>query len=149
MNNLYNEEDVTSILERVKNLSPNNTKQWGKMNIAQMLAHLNESLETALGLNFPKRMFIGKIIGGIFKKKALNEKPLDRNSPTDKNYIFTDKREFEKEKAKSIVLIKTFYENGSAKCTTHPHSFFGKMTANEWSVLQWKHFDHHLRQFDA
>jgi hypothetical protein len=147
MNNLYNQLDVTEIIERINNLTVNAQRQWGKMNVAQMLAHVNVSIETAVGLNFPKRMFIGRLIGGFMKSKVLNEKPMDKNSPTDKYYVFTDSREFEKEKEKCIALIKIFYEAGPQKCTTHPHSFFGKFTPQEWAILQWKHFDHHLRQF--
>ncbi|WP_366182633.1 DUF1569 domain-containing protein [Flavobacterium ovatum] len=149
MNNLYNQNDVKGILKRLENLQPNLERQWGKMYIAQMLAHTNISLETALGQNSPKRMFIGRIIGGFLKKKFLNDKPMDINSPTDKNYVFTDKKEFEKEKSKAIQSVKQFYENGAEKCTKYPHSFFGNFTAEEWAVLQWKHFDHHLRQFGA
>ena len=149
MNNLYNQTDFNGILKRLDNLQPNAVRQWGKMDVAQMLAHVNISLETAMGLNFPKRMFIGKIIGGFLKKKYLNDKPMDKNSPTDKNYVFTDKKEFEKEKAKAIQLVGQFYENGPGKCTKHPHSFFGSFTPEEWAILQWKHFDHHLRQFGA
>ena len=29
------------------------------------------------------------------------------------------------------------------------HPFFGAMTSEEWSVLMYKHLDHHLRQFGA
>lgn len=147
MNNLYNQEDVNGILKRLENLQLNSKRQWGKMDIAQMLAHLNISLETAMGLNFPKRMFIGRIIGKLVKKKFLNEKPMDKNSPTDKSYVFTDEKEFEKEKTKALQNVKAFFENGPKKCTKHPHSFFGHLTSEEWAVLQWKHFDHHLRQF--
>lgn len=149
MNNLYSEIDVNGIIKRLENLQSNAERQWGKMDVTQMLAHVNISLETAMGLNFPKRMFIGRIIGGFLKKKFLNEKPMDKNSPTDKNYIFTDKKEFEKEKNKAIQLVGQFYEGGPEKCTKHPHSFFGNFTAEEWAILQWKHFDHHLRQFGA
>lgn len=149
MNNLYSKSDVDSILARLQKLSPSSEKKWGKMNVAQMLAHLNVSLETALGLNFPKRLFIGRIIGRMLKSKYLNEKPMDKNAPTDKKYVFSDSREFEKEKEKAIRLVNTFYENGPEKCTIHPHSFFGKMSPEEWATLQWKHFDHHLRQFNS
>ena len=45
--------------------------------------------------------------------------------------------------------IARFAEAGPAGCTTHPHSFFGRMTPNEWAVLMYKHVDHHLRQFGA
>ena len=149
MNNLYNQTDVEEILNRLENLTPDIQRQWGKMNIGQMLAHVNASLETAMGRNFPKRMFIGRIIGGFMKQKFLNEQPMTKNSPTDKNYVFTDTCDFEKEKTKAIELVKIFYNDGPSKCTTHPHSFFGKFTPKEWAILQWKHFDHHLRQFGA
>lgn len=36
---------------------------------------------------------------------------------------------------------------GPRACTTHPHPFFGPLTPNEWAVQQYKHLDHHLRQF--
>jgi len=149
MNNLYSQKDVEGILERLENLTPNAQRQWGKMNVGQMLAHVNISLETAMGRNFPKRMFVGRIIGGFMKQTFLNDKPMTKNSPTDKNYIFTDIRNFDQEKAKAIELVKTFHNDGPNKCSKHPHSFFGKFTPEEWAILQWKHFDHHLRQFGA
>ena len=31
----------------------------------------------------------------------------------------------------------------------NPHSFFGRLTPEEWAVLMYKHVDHHLRQFGA
>ncbi|WP_410479057.1 DUF1569 domain-containing protein [Pedobacter psychrodurus] len=34
-----------------------------------------------------------------------------------------------------------------AKCTRYPQAFFGPLTPEEWALMQWKHFDHHLRQF--
>jgi hypothetical protein len=147
MNNLYSQTDVDGILNRIEKLSPNAERHWGKMNAAQMLAHLNISLETAMGRNFPKRMFVGKIIGGFLKKKILNENPIQKNAPTDKVYEFTDVRNFEEEKTKTLELVKTFYRDGPEKCAKYPHPFFGKFTPEEWAILQWKHFDHHLRQF--
>ncbi|TKC05819.1 DUF1569 domain-containing protein [Pedobacter frigoris] len=147
MNSLYNQEDVKEILKRIEKLTPNAQRQWGKMNVSQMLAHLNISLETPLGINFPKRAFLGRIIGGIVKIGHLSKKPLPKNAPTDPNYIIRDNPNFEKEKSRAIELINIFYENGASKCSRHPHSFFGKLTPQQWSVLQWKHFDHHLRQF--
>ncbi|OYU96626.1 MAG: hypothetical protein CFE21_08665 [Bacteroidetes bacterium B1(2017)] len=149
MKNLFNQTDVSEILARLDSLSPSLQNQWGKMNVGQMLAHLNAALETAMGLNAPKRLFIGRILGPLVKPTYLSEKPFGRNSPTDKFYLFTDAREFEKEKAKTIKLVKQFQEGGADKCTTSPHSFFGKLTPNEWAISQWKHFDHHLRQFNC
>ena len=71
MKNLYNEADKNEILNRLEDLKVDAVRQWGKMNIVQMLAHLNVSLETPLGKNFPKRAFIGRLIGKLVKKKKL------------------------------------------------------------------------------
>lgn len=114
-----------------------------------MLAHCTVSLETAMGRNFPQRVFIGRILGPFLKAGIVSEKPMPKNAPTDKSYIVTDDRDFEKEKTKVIELIKTFSTGGPAKCTTHPQAFFGRMTPEEYAIMQWKHFDHHLRQFGA
>lgn len=147
MNNLFNPTDVSEILERIEKLTPDSQRQWGKMNAAQMLAHCNKSVETAMGQNFMKRLFIGRIIGTLLKTKVVGAKPFGKNSPTDKSYIFPDNCNFEEEKSKATVSIRKFSEGGPSKCTTYPHPFFGKFTPEEWAVFQWKHLDHHLRQF--
>ena len=147
MNNLYKQTDVSEILNRIEKLSPNSQRQWGKMDAAQMLSHCNVSMETALGLNSISRLLIGRIIGSFMRTKVLGEKPFSKNSPTDKSYIFNGIRNFAEEKAKTIDSVKKFFEGGPAKCTAHPHPFFGKFTPEQWAVFQWKHLDHHLRQF--
>ncbi|QIH37298.1 DUF1569 domain-containing protein [Flavobacterium sp. Sr18] len=145
MNNLYNQTDFNGILKRLDNLQPNAVRQWGKMDVAQMLAHLNAFLETALNLDPQKRMLIGRILGGLFKTRYVSEKQFSKNRPTGKNYIFTDLQNFEKEKSKALQLVRQFYESGPTKCTGLPHPFFGYLTPNAWAIAQWKHFDHHLR----
>jgi len=147
MNTLFNKSDVSAILERIEKLTPGSQRQWGKMNAAQMLAHCNKSVETAMGLNSMKPLFIGKIIGVFMKSKVIGEKPFGKNSPTDKSYIFPVNCEFEQEKSKATASISKFHEGGASQCTTDPHPFFGKFTPEEWAVFQWKHLDHHLRQF--
>ncbi len=147
MNNLFNQPDVSQILQRIDKLTAGSQRQWGKMNAAQMLAHCNVSLETAMGGNFIKRLFIGRIIGTLLKPMVLGAKPFRKNSPTDKSYIFKDDRNFEEERSKTKASVTKFFEGGSSGCTTHPHPFFGRFTPEEWAVFQWKHLDHHLRQF--
>lgn len=147
MHNLYNQSDVAGILKRIEKLTPETDRQWGKMDAAQMLAHCSKILETAMGRNVPKRMFIGRIFGPLVKPFVLNNKPMPKNLPTNKAYIVSDNHEFEKEQAKAIELVETFYENGPDGCTKNPNFFFGKLTPEEWAILQWKHWDHHLRQF--
>jgi hypothetical protein len=92
-------------------------------------------------------MFIGRILSPFIKSILTNEKPFQKNTPTDRTFVYTDQRNFDQEKVKLQNIIKEFAEGGKDKCTTHPHSFFGKLTPNEWGVGMYKHLDHHLRQF--
>lgn len=148
MNNLFNPSDTSEILTRLEKLKPGAQRHWGKMNANQMLAHCNVSLETAMGLNSPQKLnAFTRFIGKMLKAKFFGDQPFTKNSQTDKSYIITGNPDFEKEKEKVIQQIVGFSKGGPAKCTTHTHVFFGPLTPEEWSIMQWKHFDHHLRQF--
>jgi hypothetical protein len=72
-----------------------------------------------------------------------------RNSPTSKELVIKDVRDFETERKRLSTLISRFAAVGPAGCTAHPHAFFGSLTPDEWAVLMYKHLDHHLRQFGA
>jgi hypothetical protein len=72
-----------------------------------------------------------------------------RNTPTVPGLVVADERALDAERERLRGLIDRFVAAGPAGCTTHPHSFFGRLTPQEWSVLMYKHLDHHLRQFGA
>ena len=147
MRSLYEPAAVSEILDRIGKLHSQSERQWGKMNTAQMLAHCTIALEVASAKTFPPRMFIGYILGPVFKPVFTNEKPFGKNSPTAPSFMVADERDFNFEKGQLIALISEFYAAGEQKCTTHPHVFFGKLTPQQWGIGMYKHLDHHLRQF--
>src|SRR5260370_5236237 len=150
MKNLFEAERAREIKERIAKLSPQSRRQWGNMNPAQAVAHCAAGLEWALGDSIPPRMFIGRIIGGIIKPMVLgNDEPMRRNSPTAKDLVVQDQRDLVKERELLCAMIDRFAAGGPSRCTTHAHSFFGRLTPEEWAVLMYKHLDHHLRQFGA
>ena len=105
-------------------------------------------MELALGDRIPPRMLVGRIIGRMVKPMALgNDEPMRRNSPTVKGLVVQDERDLGTERTRLCGLIDRFAAAGPAGCTTHPHSFFGRLTPDEWAILMYKHLDHHLRQF--
>ena len=147
MHHLYNKTDTELIIKRLEKIKPNSKRQWGTMSVTQMLVHLNLSLEPAMGLKFPKRKVLGRVLSPILKRIYLSDKPMVKNSPTNDTYIASGDYDFEKAKKEAIEMLVKFYENGPDKCTTHPHPYLGKLTPKQWAVLKWKHYDHHLRQF--
>jgi hypothetical protein len=147
MKSLYQPDLVQQVKERLGRLKPDSARRWGKMTPAQAVAHCAISLEMAVGENKPPRVFAGRIIGRFIKPLALKEnKPLQKNSPTAPSLVVKDDRDLNKERARLNALIERFAVDRS-RCTDHPHAFFGSMTPDEWSVLMYKHLDHHLTQF--
>lgn len=150
MKNLFDPAAVAEVKQRLTGLRPESPRQWGTMNAAQAVAHCCVGLEMGVGEIRPKRALIGRLLGRIIKPLALgNEKPMRRNTPTVPQMVVSDARELDAERQRLIALIDRFAAGGPAGCTTHPHSFFGPLTPQEWAVLMYKHLDHHLRQFGA
>ncbi len=150
MKNLYEATTVEEVKERIARLGPDSQRLWGKMNAAQAVAHCAAGLEWAVGDTVPPRMFVGRIIGWMVKPMVLrNEEPMRRNSPTAKSLVVGDERDLRTEQGRLSGLIDRFAAAGPEGCTKHPHSFFGRLTPEEWATLMYKHLDHHLRQFGA
>ena len=148
MRNLFDVARVEEVKQRIARLRPDSERQWGTMNASQMVEPCSRGLELALGDRLPPRLFFGTIVGWLIKPLALgNDKPMRRNSPTVEGLLVEDERDLGKEQERLRELIDRFVASGPAGCTNHPHSFFGRLTPEEWAILMYKHLDHHLRQF--
>jgi hypothetical protein len=149
MKNLFQPEAVDEVMARIDTLQPATQRLWGKMDVAQMMAHCSAALDMAAGRLNPPRIFIGRVLGPLFKPIYTNEKPFSQNNPTDPQLVVSDQRDFLREQEQLKVKIRQFRDGGEARCTRHPHPFFGALTPQAWSRGMYKHLDHHLRQFGA
>ena len=149
MKNLFDATVANQVKTRLGKLEPQSERRWGKMTAAQMLAHCSVSMQWAAVEVVPEKGALpARLMGRLVKPMVLrNEGPLRKNSPTAKSLIVADERDFAKERERLSGLIDKFAVGGAAGCTKNPHSFFGRMTPEEWAILMYKHLDHHLRQF--
>jgi hypothetical protein len=147
MKSLFDPTAYAEISQRLDKLHPETQRQWGKMDVAQMMAHCVETLEVATGNKKLKRMPIGYALGWLVKKSYVSEKPFGKSTPTAPSFMVADAREFEHEKSRLKKILKQFHDGGEASATKHPHAFFGTLTPKQWGETQYKHLDHHLRQF--
>ena len=84
MKNLFEPETVDEVIARIDKLQAASQRQWGKMDVAQMMAHCSITMEIASGkLNLP-RVFVGRLIAPFLKSIYTNEKPFAKNGPTGK-----------------------------------------------------------------
>lgn len=143
--NLFEPAVKEEIIERINKLTPQTKPLWGKMNVSQMLAHIQMPIRIAYGTHQPKGSFLLRMLGPLFKSKLWDEKPYKRSLPTDPTFIMTgSEREFEKEKSAVLELLNKF-SNETIIGERHP--VFGKFSKENWSKATWKHLDHHLKQF--
>jgi hypothetical protein len=148
LKNLFDAALANQIKQRIDTLRIDSERQWGKMSVAQTIAHCASGLEMGLGEIRPRRVLVGRLIGPVIKPKVVgNDEPFRRNSPTARELVILGERDLDAERVRLCSLIDRFVSGGTAACTTHPHPFFGRMTPAEWAVLMYKHLDHHLHQF--
>ena len=143
--NLFDTSVKQDIIARINKLTPQSSALWGKMNVAQMLAHLQMPIGVADGTHQLKRTLFGRIVGPMVKSIIYNEKAFKRHLPTDPSFVMiSNEKDFEKEKQKLLEKVRGFSE---ASIVNETHTFFGKLTKEQWSKGTWKHLDHHLQQF--
>jgi hypothetical protein len=147
---LFRPAAAAEIKARIVRLRPESERQWGRMDVAQALAHCAIAFDMAMGRINPPRVLIGRVIGPVAKRSLItNGKPMVRNARTEARLVVEGERDFWAERATLLETIDRFVAAGPNGCTTHPHFFMGPMTPEEWAALMYQHLDHHLRQFGA
>lgn len=143
--NLFDSTVKQEIIDRINKLTSQSQRQWGKMDAAQMMAHVQVPIGVAFGTTTVKGNWLMKLILPLFKKNLYDEKPWKQGLPTDKTFIMTGQsKDFEKEKTALLDMVSHFSE---ATMINEKHPVFGKLTKEQWSKATWKHLDHHLKQF--
>ena len=147
MKSLFDQEAFNEIKNRLSDLTSDAERQWGKMTVDQMVHHcqgpLNiilEKVDYGLKPNWFVKTF--------FKKSLYNDKPWKTGLPTAPAFKESQQWNFKDEKSKLEALID---ELGNQRERSHwnPHPMFGEFTKQQWGQMQYKHLDHHLRQFNA
>ena len=146
MHSLFEPATAVEIISRIEKLQPTSQAQWGKMNVAQMLAHCSGPLQAYFAEKKAKRDLMGLLFGKIAFKQLISNKPWRRGLPTAREFKITGSRDFEEEKNKLLNSVNRFSAEGYT-ITSFVHPFFGKLSSQEYALFNYKHLDHHLQQF--
>jgi hypothetical protein len=68
MKSLFDIEAVEEVISRVDKLGPSTARQWGKMDVAQMMAHCSAGFDMASGRLVRPRPLIGRLIGPFLNR---------------------------------------------------------------------------------
>ena len=146
MASLFCSQHREQIIKRLESLTPESQRQWGEMNVNQMICHLQDVFYYTCGerkADFQSTAF-SNFIGRFFVLYAPMAWP--RGKIKGPKEAFTSKPdEFEKDREKLISYIYKF--NASAVPENLKHPILGVLSTKQWGVFQYKHCDHHLKQF--
>ncbi len=148
MKNVFDGVVVLELVERINKLTPASPAKWGKMNVAQMLAHCCVTYEMIFDDKHPKPSGFVKFMLKLFvKSTVVGEKPYKNNSRTAPAFVIADERVFETEKARLIGFIQRVQVLGDSYFDNKESHSFGKLSIKEWNIMFYKHLDYHLNQF--
>lgn len=145
MKSLLQAETRKEFYQRLEQLKADRHPKWGRMNCEQMLAHLSDSLRMALGelavkpKPSPLKYF-------PLKQLTIYWLPWPKGVPTAPELIARQADNWQKELVTIQELLDRFGKAENRKDWPE-HPAFGKLSAQDWGVLQYRHLDHHFRQF--
>ena len=145
MAQLHDPRDRAEIVRRLRTLRSDSDRRWGKMSVTQMLWHVNEAMEGALGRIQAEPMKV-PLPRPLLKWLVLNA-PWGKGAPTLKRWIpQAESYDFASERDRCCRLVEEIASKPiGAEWPDSPT--LGKMSGKDVSRLHAKHLNHHLTQF--
>jgi hypothetical protein len=151
MKTLARAEDKAEILRRLKAVSPDSARQFGRMSAPQMICHLSDSFRAVMGrmpVSDASNPFSRTVVKWIALRAPVRWPPGHKTRPELDQVAGsgTAPGSFDHDVADLEALV----EEVTARSRTfawQPHPIFGAMSDSDWLRWSWLHMDHHLRQF--
>lgn len=145
MKTIWDSSCREALLQRFKKLTPDRRPAWGKMTSAQVLAHLGDPMNVALGKKraAPQR---GAFSNPIIRTLIIYCIPWPKGAPTAPEFVHAHDEAFDHNLAALRTTFDEFVSAGE-RASFEAHPSFGRLTSKAWGRLTYRHLDHHLRQF--
>lgn len=147
MKSLFEDSVYNEVIQRLAELKSETPRQWGKMDAKSMVKHCNLVLSASLGTAPRKRALMSYLFRKMAKKQYVYKSIYKKNGYTAPTFIVTSANELNYERTRLVQSIDQFRKAGETAYENRLHAFFGRLTAQEWGMLQYNHLNHHLTQF--
>ena len=115
MINIFDQQQANSMVARLDKLTPETNRLWGKMDVAQMMAHCSFAFEYALKDDVPRPNFLLRFMVNLFYKSTIiGSKPYKKSIPTAPNFVIKEPKDFDEEKKKLAGYICLLYTSDAA-----------------------------------
>jgi hypothetical protein len=145
MGTLFDARDRQSILGRLTRLTANARPQWGRFTPAQMVCHVTTGVGQGLGaidLGPPR----GPLTHWPLNWLLIHVIPFPRGAKAAPEMFARIPTTWDEDMATLRAMIERYAEQDPDR--EWPASrVFGRISGRSWGVLQYRHLDHHLRQF--
>jgi hypothetical protein len=152
MMNIFDAAEAQALIARIEALTPETAPLWGKMSVGQMLAHCSRPFDTIFDPQYTKdhprpNALVRGLLRLFLKPIVVGPKPFKRNMPTAPEFIVSDARDVAAEQERLVGYVQRVQDMGAEAFEGKESHSFGPLAAPEWSMLFYKHTDHHLKQF--
>jgi hypothetical protein len=146
MGSLFDAQDRARIQARIAALTPERRPLWGRFTVPAMVCHVSAGLRQGLG------EYDAGPPDGPLRHAPLNWlvihvlpwPPGKGQSPPE--FLSVRPTTWEADTSALRSLVDRFGARG-ADAPWPPSKVFGRISGRSWGALQYKHLDHHLRQF--
>ena len=150
MKDVFDPAVTAELIGRIRGLRPDTRPEWGRMDVAQMLAHCCVGYEITYEDVHPRPGPVKRfLLRTLVKPGVVGEKPYPRNAPTAPVFRVRGERDFERERDRLIGYLERTRDLGGDAFEGRDYPNFGPLTRREWSTMFYKHLDHHLTQFSV
>lgn len=148
---LHNRIYFDEIINRISILTEDSCRKWGKMDVAQMLKHCDLVLQISVGkINLAPINPLFEIIGFLTKvEMQMFNNGIPRNMPTFRKLIVNFECDFNESREGLLKTMNEYWEKYTHHNLPEKHVLFGKMSEKDWGFLEYKHLNHHLKQFNV
>jgi hypothetical protein len=148
MRTLFDVDDRDRVLDRIAALTPDRRPLWGRLTAPEMVCHVSCGLRQGLG------EYDAGPPAGFLKYSPLNwlvihVLPWPRGrAKSPPEFLAVSPTTWAADVGDLHALVERFAARGP-DVAWPPHKVFGNISGLSWGALQYKHLDHHLRQFDV
>jgi hypothetical protein len=145
MGTLFDPRDRQRILERLDRLAEDARPRWGRFTAAEMICHVTTGVGQGLGeveLGSPG----GPLTHWPLNWLLIHVVPFPRGAQAAPEMLARTPTSWLRDLAILRSMIERFGARGP-NAAWPASRVFGRISGPSWGVLQYKHLDHHLRQF--
>jgi len=141
--------DRAAILARLRRLTPESRRQWGRMTPHQAVCHVSDSFRSMMSpvpISSVSTIVSRTVVRWIALHAPMQWPHGVKTRPeVDQEVGGTKPVEFVRDRTELEALIDRFAARTSDDFQAHP--MFGRLSTAEWQRWGYLHTDHHLREF--